>query len=384
MAWERRPHGSAEGSLTGGLSWPLSASASVYHPEMNARAPTHSQRLLEVGARLATPLRGEVEAADLVDRVQPRHIHLCAALGWLAEAAALALGARPLHARQAGHAAAMLSLLTKIDDQVIDHPTFHGGTPTDRATLRRRTAAFLQPTLTSMRGARATTPEPRCRFAARLGGRLRSLGPHADRLTTLWDECAAGWATQVDAVAVLSAAPPQVSGARVAAVTGDISARWLRMITLVGPLAASASRGLHRAELQAFDPWGAAIQRADALADLDKDLADGLVSSLPSWLLHARSPSAWRAAVQNPGEAHAQVALHAVDLPCVAPPPRAAAEALAGLGEVPGLLRWIHGFLLWRYAVHPACRSSLQARLAADAGGYADYVRGARAWQDHA
>ena len=34
-------------------------------------------------------------------------------------------------------------------------------------------------------------------------------------------------------------------------------------------------------------------------------------------------------------------------------------RALSGLGLVPTWLRWIHGFLSWRWRVHPLCPRSL-------------------------
>jgi hypothetical protein len=71
----------------------------------------------------------------------------------------------------------MLSLLTKIDDQVIDALEFHGGPPAcgrDLQALERKTRAYLAPTLASIRSGRPDTAQPRCVLAAALGRRLRA------------------------------------------------------------------------------------------------------------------------------------------------------------------------------------------------------------------
>jgi len=351
---------------------------------MNGPPSTVSARLLETGSRLGSALYREVVDADLVGRVKPRHVHLCAALGLLAESSAEALGASVEHARRAGRAAAMLSLLTKIDDQVIDHGSFHGGMSTPRAVLRERARAYLQPTLDSILQARPATAESRCRLAARLGVALTELGPHRDRRMALLEEVAAGWRTQVDSVAVFSAHPAEVTGAQVQAVTAAISARWLRMVTVVGVLAPGAARALSAEEWTAFDARGAAIQRADALADLDKDLEDGLVSSLPAWELHGSDPDTWAAVCAAPALAHAAVAQEGLDERCMIAPGSLieADRAQAALGRVPELLNWIHRFLLWRYATHPACQSAIREPLARDTGGFVSYLRGTVAWQE--
>jgi hypothetical protein len=52
---------------------------------------------------------------------------------------------------------------------------------------------------------------------------------------------------------------------------------------------------------------------------------------------------------------------------------------LEGLGQVPTLLAWIHGFLSYRYLTHRHCRRApgdgTFARLWRDAGSYTDYLR---------
>jgi hypothetical protein len=95
------------------------------------------------------------------------------------------------------------------------------------------------------------------------------------------------------------------------------------------------------------------MQRADALADLAKDAADGLISSLPGYLLWQIDPDAYLAACE-PGATGVLYGLlhqHRIAARCL--PPSATLDALegalCGLGEVPSLLRWVHGFLAWRY-----------------------------------
>jgi hypothetical protein len=162
----------------------------------------------------------------------------------------------------------------------------------------------------------------------------------------------------VRAVSRLGAHPSQVSLGEIEEVTAEISGLWLLMITLVGAVPADAGRTLSARERAAFLGWGAWMQRADALADLAKDAADGLLSSLPGYLLWQIEPAAYLAACE-PGATGALYGLlrrHGVAARCL-PDPAAldALEAeLAGLGEVPSLLRWVHGFLAWRYeSVNP-------------------------------
>lgn len=317
----------------------------------------HHVTLMETGQRLGRSLAPAVATADLHGRVSPANVHLCAALGALAVQCARALGATDADADRAGQAAATLSLVTKIDDQVIDGLQFHGGPDSPRGDLAQRCRGFLDATLRSIRTGAPATPEPRAHLAATLGRALVGLGPHHDRVEALLDEIAAGWSVQVEAVTTLSAHPRTVSLDEVRGVTTAISARWLRMITMVGGLARTAARPLTDDERDAFNGWGDAIQRADALTDLGKDLADGLVSSLPAWHLYRCSPSRWAEACRSPQAAYRAVAHLDLDILCTTP--AATLDALharqGALGAVPGLLRWIHGFLTWRYLRHPLC-----------------------------
>ena len=116
-------------------------------------------------------------------------------------------------------------------------------------------------------------------------------------------------------------------------------------------------------EQDAFLEWGAWIQRADALADLDKDANDGLISSLPSLMMFQRDPGRWSEAHSQPGQgatsSYAMIANMDIDVDLM--PPDSAhldqlSEKLSTLGGVPSLLRWIHGFLTWRYLQHPDSR----------------------------
>ena len=316
-------------------------------------------RLAITAAPLVAELTPWVEPADPDHRVADRSRLLCAGLAELALACYQALGGSR-RCDEVAAAAALLSLLTKIDDQVIDGPAFHGGRHTDRRALRKATTRYLAPTLQSLREAVPATSEPRCRLAAELGRRLQQLAADPGRLAELEETIASGWAIQVDAVATFTAHPGRVSSESVAQVTANISGVWLLMISMVGTLPGDANRALSADERQAFFGYGGFIQRADALADLARDVADGLVATVPGL-------AAWRRA----GEAYLDVCdrvdvdrLYGLaadtdaDLACL--PPAGALDALdlrlAGLGSLASLLRWIEGFLLSRYLVHPRCR----------------------------
>lgn len=319
--------------------------------------------LLEQGRRcypLAVSWIAELGGPQVVS---PRSQFLCAALSALASGCHADLGARRWSAPVA-EAATLLALLTKVDDDVIDSLAFHGGHATDRRQLSRKTRAYLAPTLQSIEDGRPANAEPRCRLAAELGSRLQRLAAHPRRLQQLLHWIARGWEVQVQAVSVLTAHPGQLEGARVEQVSAAISEAWLLMITLVGSLPADARRGLDAAEEAAFTRWGGPIQRVDALADLTKDVRDGHGCTVPGWLLYQAQKQRYLDAVVA-GDAPAvyrMLARHDVDLACL---PASgwydeAAGPLARLPQVAQILRWIHGFLVWRYAVAPGSRRDHQ------------------------
>ena len=318
-----------------------------------ARTELWDQRLAATGTRqLASVVGALVDRADPAGRVVPRHRRLCAGFGELATACYRALGGGERVA-EVERCAALLSLLTKVDDQVIDAPGFHGGSGRERAEVERATRAYLAPTLRSMREGRPATEEGRCELGAELGRGLAGLAGSRERLDDLLEEVARGWEVQVRAVVTLSAHPGQVSLGQVEAVTTDISAVWLRMIALVGALPGDAVRTLSLAERVAFEQWGGWVQRADALADFAKDTDEGLVSSLPGYLLWRHDPRGYLdACARRDHEAlYHLVRHHGVDRQCL--PTTAQLNALntgmASLGEVGSLLRWVHSFLAWRY-----------------------------------
>ncbi|MCC6558006.1 MAG: hypothetical protein IT372_34095 [Polyangiaceae bacterium] len=315
-------------------------------------------RLLAAGAAHLQEVGPLVDGADPDGRVAPRSRRLCAALGLLSRGLDEALGGTR-RAAEVGAAGAALSLLTKVDDEVIDGPAFHGGMAADRRALRARTAAYLEPTLASLRAARPASGEPRCALAADVGRRLRRLTADPLRLARLLEVIAEGWRTQVDAVEVLTSHPGAVSLAEVAGVTRRISGLWLLMVALVGSLPEDAARAPSADEEEAFLDWGFHIQRADALADLEKDGRDGLVSTFAGRLAWEREPARYLPACARGDAAavYAMVARHRIDEECVrgGVPADALAARLAGLGEVRALLRWIHGFLVHRYLAHPRC-----------------------------
>lgn len=318
-----------------------------------------------------------VALADPEARVRERSRMLCAGLAVLARAClralagpGVALGERE---REVGDAAAMLALLTKIDDQVIDDRRFHGGPllHRDPLALDRRTRAYLAPTLRSICTASPADATPRCSLAARLGASLRLLACSRERLEHVLDIIAFGWEVQVRAVRLLSSPPAHVDPAAIRAVSADISGAWLLMVTAIGELPAAARRSVSSHEEAAFYRWGLAIQAADALADLDKDTADGLVASWPGVLLDACEPGRerWRRAYaeDDARELLAGMIEHAIE-PAILPSARERLEldaTLAELGAVPHWLAWIHDFLLQRWRAHPLGLASSEARYVA-------------------
>jgi hypothetical protein len=323
------------------------------------------QILLSTAATHLRPLSGLLAAANVNGRVNPRSAALCCGLACLARACYAALGGHR-HVELVGEAAAMLALLTKIDDEIIDSLEFHGGPlARDREphALDRRTRAYLAPTLASIRAAAPQTTEPRCVLAARLGLALRELACTRQRLDHLIDTIAFGWEVQVRAVRLLSSDPRTVDPAAIEAVTADISGAWLLMVTMVGELPEDARRPIDTREEAAFYRFGLHVQTADALADLHKDTADGLVASRVGVRLAAREPDLWQRALTT-GELaplYRGMVDHAIDLATFpgATELDALDGALSGLGLVPTWLRWIHAFLSWRWWVHPLCPRTL-------------------------
>jgi hypothetical protein len=312
--------------------------------------------LLQAGEGWLAELGPAVSAADPHGLVEPRSRLLCAGLGVLSQITYRALGGSRV-ADEVGRAGALLSLLTKIDDQVIDSPAFHGGATRDRAELREATRAFLAPTLASLTAGRAIDAEPRCALAAELGRSLRALAGDPARLLHLLATIAMGWEVQVEAVALLTSHPAKVTRAEVDRITGRISGAWLLMIAMIGALPSDAKRPLSAAEEEAFFAWGSAVQRADALADLEKDLADGHLASYPGRLLWESAPEAYLDALAR-GDLRAVYALvseHEIDRACLLDEEdiELLSAELPRLGEVPSLFAWIQGYLADRYLAHP-------------------------------
>jgi hypothetical protein len=321
--------------------------------------------LLDTAAHHLRPLAPLLAAADPGASVSARSRMLCAGLACLARSCYVALGG-VTRLDEVGEAAAMLSLLTKLDDQVIDALEFHGGPldrRRDRTALERKTRAYLAPTLASIRAGQPTQTEPRCRLAASLGQRLAALACNRDRLAHVIDTIAFGWEVQVRAVRVLSSDPARVEQAEVEAVTADISGAWLLMVTMIGELPEDAARSLSGTEVAAFYEWGLHIQTADAFADLDKDTADGLVASRPGFELARTQPDLWRAAFEQAELEPLYRGMVEAGIDLALGPDAAQLDALARrhaeLGAVPTWLRWIHGFLMGRWLTHPLCPRGL-------------------------
>ena len=300
-------------------------------------------------------------AADPRGRVSPPSRVVCAGLAALGLEAYRALGGRQ-QVTDVGTAAAMLSLLTKIDDQVIDSPGFRDTVSSEPDAIAARVRLHLAPTLASIRARVPVTSEPRCLLAAELGERLQALCGDPERLRHLHSVLSRGWEIQAQGVSTLCSHPGLVSPTRVAQVTRDISGAWLLMITLVGTLPRDAGRSLRVAEEESFFAWGQYIQQADALADLEKDTQDGLVCSVPGQLAYQHDSKAFLAATAR-SDGRALYALYArseADLACLPEVThrRKLLAPLASLGDVGRLLEWIHGFLLWRYLQHRDCQRS--------------------------
>lgn len=277
---------------------------------------------------------------------------MCAALGVLAEHAALASGASE-SVEMVGETAALLSLLTKVDDEVIDAFTFHGG-PLRRSghrALRRRVRSYLAPTLDSVLSARPARSEARCELAAEVGRRLRRLAANRDRLDRIHGVICAGWETQVRAVDLLSRDPAESTLAEVANVTASISGDWLLMLTMVGGLPEDAAREVSDDEMRAFDRWGWHIQRADAIADFVKDVNEGLANSWAGRTCYARFGDAYRDALTRRRTDVLDAMLEDCQASCLPSPTElcTSVRAVAGLGDVGVDLSWIHSMLVGRW-----------------------------------
>jgi len=293
-------------------------------------------------ARLAT----SITTGDPAGLVPLRSRLLCATLGDLATACYAGLGGTS-RAREVGDAAALLSLLTKIDDQVIDSPAFHGGL--SPAAAAARTRAFLAPTLASIQRARPANGEGRCLLAADLGERLRRLSAPS-RLEAFLAMVARGWAVQTEAVATLSRHPAETDPDHILDLTARVGGYWLGGVSLVGALPPEA-RPLAPQTFAGFLGWGLKIQSADALADLEKDLRERLLSSLPLSRLHAADPSGCTRALRSDDRVwiYAQLRGWGIDQALLSVP----AGVPAPPGGLPDLLGRIHLHLAGRYRAHP-------------------------------
>lgn len=317
-------------------------------------------RLDDAASRNLTPaLISVARGADARAPVAPRTVRLCAALGELAGVVYDALSPTPDDDTRMAvtEAAAALALLTKIDDQVIDGRAFHGGSKTSREALHRTTTAYLAPTLDSLRTARPRYDEPRCALAAFTGQRLRALACDDPRLASFLALASRGWDTQVDAVVTFTAHPSTVSAARIARVSARVSALWLSMVCSIGTLPLAAPARARPRWLRGMLRWGRWIHRADALADLARDLDDGLLSTAVLHSLWTLAPGAFDDALRrrDHGAVYALVRELGVDA-AMRPPPAALERAtrdLADLGALAAHLGWVHASLIGRYESHP-------------------------------
>ena len=247
--------------------------------------PSALDGLIRRGARRADALSPWLSAAH---RLSASRLHLCAGLGDLAMFAAVDLGSQPDEALS--EAGALLAVLSKVDDDHIDRALFFAEARAwDRPSRAAAAEAYLRPTLASVLRGHPADPSPRCGLAAEAGRRLRALASSPERLAFTHALLRLGWAAQVASVEVLFAPPESIEQEEILRVTADTSGLWLLIIASVGALPAG-SRPLTAAEREAFFRVGLVIQAADALADLERELADGMTCTLPMWMLHQICP----------------------------------------------------------------------------------------------
>jgi hypothetical protein len=291
---------------------------------------------------------------------------LCASLGRLSQTVYAALGGARCE-RQVGLAGALLSILSKVDDQCIDALRFHGRAG-DVEELERMGRRHLGPSLASLLDARPALDEARCRLAADTGALLWSLGAEEGPKDALREELRRGWEHQLRTLLVFTRDPVEVGEAEVARLTADTCASWFQILALVGTLPEDARRGLAPGELDAIGGMAWRIQLADNLCDLEKDLRAGLRSTWPALILDRRAgPSIRvdpRAEAQDLeralGRAYRAVRSHEIDREALLTEAERArwSEGLAALGAFWDHLLWLHGFLLGRYLAHPRCARS--------------------------
>ena len=322
------------------------------------------RELLNTGTLFLSEMNQFVDQADPRTLVKERPKFLCAALGLLSQISYDALGGQSRR-HEVGRAGALLSLLTKIDDQVIDSPDFHGGCALSFEEAQQKTRDYLAPTLESIKTGKPANTEARCLLAAMLGGEIRALsGESKTRFNQVIEWIEFGWSVQSRAVATLSRHSADISQDSVNQVTRDISGAWLLMIAAIGSLPSDAHRMFTASEVDAFFQFGWHIQRADALADMAKDLADGLISSYPDRLLYSLNPVKYEncLSLKLAEPIYAICREMGIDILCLPSPEEliSSEQEMAQLGDLPDLLNWIHGFLTWRYLIHPFSQRSIE------------------------
>jgi hypothetical protein len=306
----------------------------------------YGSRVIERGRASLGRLGRAIDDADPEGLVLPRSRVLCAGL---AELAVTVLGAlSPVSDEgEVVDLAASLSLLTKIDDEVIDSLSFHGGQSAPRGRVRARTEAFLGVTLRAIESGASESSEPRAVFAADVGRRIRTLAATAEARDALLLLVRQGWRTQVDAVTTLTDDPLRVDLHEVDRVTRRISGDWLALIAACGALPSGGC--LSGPEVEAIRDAGELIQRADSLADLEKDQREGLTSS---WAACRLAESG----LDTTSLAARYHACSALGLEQRASPGPALAETIRlRLGRIPelaGWLDWIRSMLLARHRQH--------------------------------
>jgi hypothetical protein len=323
----------------------------------------YGMRVIDRGRASLGRLGREIDEADPGGSVLPRSRVLCAGLAELATGVLSVLGPRDRE-HDVTDLAASLSLLTKIDDEVIDSLEFHGGAASARDFVRKKTEIFLDETRRSIETGEAHSPEPRCLLAARVGRRMRDLAASAASHDALLQLVRDGWRTQADAVALLTGDARAADPGEIDRVTRRISGDWLALIAACGTLPSGSS--LSHDEVEAIRDAGAFIQRADALADLEKDQREGLTSTWAACAIARMAPATslpamYRSAALLDLEREAWPSVAA--LACVR-------HRLARFPEIVPALEWIRVMLLSRYRAHALHASPSATQGGAACGGH--------------
>ena len=284
---------------------------------------------------------------------------LCCGLGLLSLEVYLSLGGKQ-HIEEVERAAALFSLVSKIDDQRVDARNFHAGL--DKDDVQVRAELYLHATLDSIEAGLPLHDEPRLRLAAALGSTLQDLAGGSSRLERFSQLLDLGVELQVATTTGFTSPPSEVPMDTIEVLTADTPLAWFAAILSIGTLPEDAERGLSSAETEALRAWACYLQWADNLADLEKDLEQGHTSCYLGRSLWEQHPKEYEDAVEKGDWAAVYHLLAEEDLDRSLLPDQEhleeLGEALAELGGLQDLFAWIHRFLITRYVEHRFCARS--------------------------